>query len=179
VKLSYLVPRPGEGRPSAHTPLEVVDVPTGETTVVNFDQSGAELIIRLEWPPGVSRGADQVVMAIVRTPFPSPPQEVIGNLEATRAWLMQPEIQALAAKAKHFTLQEDANGTWKADDVKPGAYRIGITVFKPGNDQGMGQTLLVGTKEVVIEDGANESIDCGIVPLTPPKTVENAGVSGH
>jgi hypothetical protein len=55
-------------------------------------------------------------------------------------------------------LQEHANGTWKADDVKPRAYRIRITVFKPGNDRGMGQTLLVGTKEVVIEDGAKESI---------------------
>ena len=67
------------GGSHAHVPFETVEIRAGETTVVNYDENGAEIRVRVQWPADFEREQKQQVMAMMTTPFPQPPAEIIGN----------------------------------------------------------------------------------------------------
>ena len=72
---------------------------------------------------------------------------------------MSPEIQDLAAKAKHIMLREGEGGVWTGEDVRPGKYIISFAVIAPTETPGPNPPLLSGKKEITIAEQAEETID--------------------
>jgi len=130
----------------------------------------------VEWPADFKREPRQQVMAIMSTPFPHPPADMLTNREALMAWQRSPEIQELVAKARHVQLREGDDGVWAGEDVRPGNYTIAFSVIQPPENPGPVQQilpLLSGQKPVTIPDGSDEAIDLGVITLAPQTPTAN------
>ena len=83
---------------------------------------------RLRWPQGLNRDPSWRVNAWLQTPVPHPPENVLGDTQALTAWQALPEVKAALANRRSFTLAEDADGAFSAEDVPPGEYMFSATV---------------------------------------------------
>ena len=58
----------------------------------------------------------------IGTPRPVAPLETRSNRQAFAAWMLQPEVEAARAEARHYLMKETPDGVYVAEKVLAGDY---------------------------------------------------------
>jgi len=123
----------------------------GQTVQVTIGDSGATLMgrIRFESPP--AEGEKLSLRGNLYTVLPPP-----GSVSAVerRAYYQTPEGKASVSQVKTFVVNIADDGSWNADSIPPGTYRINVTASKPGAQPWDYSPVATGTAQVVVPQGA-------------------------
>ena len=112
--------------------------------------------------------------AQLSTPFPEPPAEIRNDQAALQQWFQSPEIQALARRVKQAPVGMLPDGSFVAESVSAGDYRLRVALLPPppkaqANGVQPMTTLLSGKAELTVPaDPAVGEINLGEVATEPP-----------
>lgn len=165
-KVAHLVEDAAAPGSSIHMPFEAVEIRPGETSTIQYDESGSDVTLRVEWPADFPRDNNHQLTALIQTVLPAPPPGAIGNPGAMRAWRNSPGIEELAARARRYQLRETENGLLRAEQVQSGNYTVVISVSVSGADSAFGAPVLSARKELVVPQSTGELVDLGTIALT-------------
>lgn len=159
-KLCYLAPN--GPRSSTYIPIEELDVKAGETTTVEHSEDGVDVIARVRFPEGVTRGKDDHFFAMLHTPAPEPPADLTKDPEALRRWRETPEIMAQLKTVKSWMMQESPEGVFKAEAIPPGTYWVNFNLGRP---QAAGEMVSARQMISISGDEPNGILDLNEVAL--------------
>jgi hypothetical protein len=147
-------------------PLADVEVRPGETTTLTIG-SGYRVSLRLSWADDGQPGKAAQTFVVMRTGFPEPPAEIAGNAAALEQWRQTPEIQEALKNAHGYALNEEADGTWAAEDVLAGnTYTVEGLVFDQSATNVAPAPIASGRTTVDIPaEPADGKVDAGEIVL--------------
>ncbi len=166
-KLERLLRRvSGDTTSWTHQPRMEVEVTPGETKTVTIADTGSTVRATLRWPEGFVRDGSWRVGAMVSTPFPQPAPEVLSNPDALAKWRSSPEIQAAMAASRHYQFGENADGSWRVEDVPAGEYVVNFSAVKTGQTGIPSKdSLVAGVPLKIPADSTTATIDVGELVL--------------
>jgi len=109
----------------------------GESVRVTLG-GGYRVTGRLRLPAGFTAPPGAHWMAVLHTPFPEPPEAIRNDQAALQQWFQTPEMQELARRAKQAPVVLQPDGSFAADSVSEGDYRLSFTLIPPSEPQAEG-----------------------------------------
>jgi RNA polymerase sigma factor (sigma-70 family) len=155
----------GGGTGRSLQPLQEVVVPPGGTTNVVIG-SGYKVIAHVRWPAGLNMGEGTKTFAMMHTPAPLPPSNIMDDSAALAKWQQEhPEVVAAWKNVKSYMMNDNGDGSWTAEAVPPGSYVFQVaTMHESGKEN---PARLKGELNIVVpSDPANGVLDAGEVVLT-------------
>ncbi|MCW5557577.1 MAG: sigma-70 family RNA polymerase sigma factor [Verrucomicrobiae bacterium] len=148
-------------------------VAPGETARVTLG-GGYRVTGRLRLPAGFTAPPGAKWMAFLHTPLPDPTAEIRNDPAAVQQWLQTPEMQELVRRVKQLPVALESDGTFAADSVGEGDYRLSIALTPPlkpqmENPQTAVTPLLIAKGELTVPaEPATGEISLGEIAAEVP-----------
>jgi len=151
-------------------PLMEVEIRPGETTAITIGGSNYCVIAHLKWPAELNPGTNAHVFASIHTtPGLSPPPDALNNPQALAAWRELPEVKADLANRRYYSMTQKTDGTWVADDVLAGSYKLTVSIVQQMAAEA-GEPKMLANAEVPVTvpaDPRTGKLDLGEILLQP------------
>lgn len=158
VTLTRLIPE-GNGS-STRRQLETVSVKAGETTTAHLESNGRTVTGKV-----VFSGTNSVPLSDARASLNTIPAEFLvklrtGTPEQRNAFVASPEFKAAQSDARYFTARLLPDGTFRAEDVTPGKYYVGVDPKWPQpGDRPTNMVMFASAGEIVVPPNGDKSKD--------------------
>ena len=128
---------------------------------------------RLQLPAGFTAPPGAYWMAVLHTPFPEPPAEIRNDPTALQQWFQTPEMKELASQAKQVPVALQPDGSFAADSVSEGNYRLSIALIPlagPQSDGVISVTPLLTAKHdlTIPSEPAVGELQLGVIATEVP-----------
>jgi hypothetical protein len=126
--------------------------------------SNCTVTAHLQWPAGIMPQPKTNIFAMLDTPRPEIPREIITNSAALAEFVRTKAYQQAAKKYRDFPAKFDENDLITVEDVEPGEYQLTVFVRKEKSAANTDlRTRLRAVKSVNVPGG--RPLDIGVLEL--------------